>query len=126
MATFAISFDETLGRLGNIIGIGPANSNVEVDEKHVHVRMGWAFSARIPRDAIHEIVQPASLPSRQGNVHRGVHGWGRTWTVNGSPTGGVRLTISPGVRARMLIFTITLETLFLSLEQPEAFVASLR
>ncbi|MCC6705858.1 MAG: hypothetical protein IT334_13350 [Thermomicrobiales bacterium] len=55
----------------------------------------------------------------------GVHGWRGKWVVNGSDDGIVKLTISPQIHARTLIFAITLRELYLSLEDPEGFLAAL-
>ena len=118
---FAISYTDAFSKLASITGTGPGQSGVEVDDTHVGVRMGWAFRARIPRNAIRDVEQPAKIPFRFG---MGVHGWGGTWAVNGSAQGGVRLTIEPGTKARAMFVPVTLGTLLLSLEEPEAFAAA--
>jgi len=120
--TFAIAYNDAFRWLATITGMGPGLSGVEVTDTHVEVRMGWAFRARIPRNAIRSVQQPATIPFLFG---MGVHGWGGTWAVNGSGRGGVKLTIEPPARTRVCFVPVRVKTLMLSLEEPEAFAATL-
>ena len=120
--TFAFSYSKFSRVLLGILGTGPAFSNVTVSDVNVRVRMGWAFSATIPRAQIVSAT-PDRKPALMGY---GVHGWRGKWAVNGSDDGIVKLTISPEIHARTVgIFAITLRELYLSLEDADGFLASL-
>lgn len=123
MSTFSISYDEAFIRLSNFFGIGPANSHVQVDDEYIRIRMGWTFQACIPRDAIRSVEQPVKIPHQFG---LGARWRGGTWAVNGSYEGGVRLSIQPAAKARVMMFVpVKVGDLYLSLDEPEAFVAAL-
>jgi hypothetical protein len=108
--------------LMTLFGMGPLWSSVDVDGEHVRVKMGWAFSATIPRTAI-------TGAKRRGYVWWafGVHslGWaaGR-WIVNGSGHNVVEVTIDPPARARVLGFRVKLREVWLSLDDPDGFIAA--
>jgi hypothetical protein len=102
-------------------GMGPRFSAVELDDDELHVKMGWAFRARIPRSAI---TGARSVSSRVGGI--GVHGWRGRWLVNGSMDGIVGIDIDPVVRAVAVGLPVRLHYLSLSLENPEAFLAALK
>jgi hypothetical protein len=94
---------------------------VTVTETDVHVRMGWAFDATIPRARITSAAR-ATKPAMFG---WGVHGWNGRWVVNGSDSGIVRLTIDPPILTRMLIFALRPRELFISLDEPDRFLTAL-
>jgi hypothetical protein len=102
------------------VGMGPRRSVVEVTDDELHVRMGWAFQARIPRS---NITGGRAVTDRVGGV--GVHGWRGRWLVNGSMQGIVGIDIDPSVRAVATGFPVHLHYLSLSLENPDVFVAAL-
>jgi spermidine synthase len=103
-----------------VLGMGPGLSVVELNDEELHVRMGWAFQARIPRAAITG-ARPVS--GTVGGI--GVHGWRGRWLVNGSMDRIVAVDIDPSVRAVATGFPVHLHYLALSLEEPDAFVAAL-
>jgi hypothetical protein len=103
------------------LGMGPGFSGVELDDTEMHVRLGWAFRARIPRAAITG-AQPVT--GRVGGV--GVHGWRGRWLVNGSMDRIVGVDIDPAVRAVATGIPVRLHYLALSLENPDAFLAALK
>ncbi len=103
-----------------VVGMGPARSRVEIDRTKVRVRMGWAFRAKIDRASI---VRAFADSNKYGGI--GVHGWRGSWLVNGSVSGIVTIAIDPPARARVLGYPIRLRTLYLSLEDPAAFLARL-
>lgn len=49
---FRIRYTPWLLPLFWVLGMGPGRSIVELDERELRVKMGWAFEARIPREAI--------------------------------------------------------------------------
>lgn len=55
----------------------------------------------------------------------GVHGWRGRWLVNGSRRGLVTIEIEPPARARVIGFPVRLRRLDVSVDEPEALVASL-
>jgi len=120
-ARFAFSYATVLMPLFVVLGMGPRTSGIEVGTGSVRVRMGWAFTADIPRSAIRSAVPDSGLV-----LGWGVHGFGGGWLVNGSSRGLVRLHIEPACRARVMGFPVRLHTLRLSLAEPDAFLAALR
>ncbi|HEY7381931.1 MAG TPA: hypothetical protein VH572_12020 [Gaiella sp.] len=121
MPAFAISYSPVNSVVFRVLGLGPRRSGVEIDDAHVTVRMGWAFSSRFPRSA----VRSAALDT--GSIWEwGVHGWRGTWLVNGSSRGIVKLELEPPQRARTLVFRIRLRELRVSVERPDELVDELR
>jgi hypothetical protein len=121
-ARFPIRFSSANGILFRGLLISPANSYVELDDETLHVRMGWAFSARIPRRLITRAGpgKPPRIP-----LTAGAHGWGGRWLVNGAPDGIVDIELSEPVRAFVAGFPIRLRRLSVSLEDPDGFLAAL-
>ncbi len=103
-----------------ILGMGPSRSRVEIDRTTVRVRMGWAFRARIDRASI---VRAFADSNKYGGI--GVHGWRGSWLVNGSVSGIVTIEFDPPAPARVMGYPIRLRTLYVSLENPEGFLAQL-
>jgi hypothetical protein len=102
------------------MGLGPGLSHVDLTDERLRIRMGWAFSADLPRSAI------ASSGASDGPVGGiGVHGWRGAWLVNGAASGLVTVSFEPAQRARVMGLPVALHTLRLSLEEPEAFLAAL-
>jgi hypothetical protein len=104
-----------------VLGMGPGLSGVELSDSEMHVRMGWAFRARIPRTAI---TGARAVSGRVGGI--GVHGWRGRWLVNGSMDKIVGIDIEPPVRALATGLPVHLHYLTLSLENPDAFLAALK
>jgi hypothetical protein len=101
--------------------LGTRYSEVRLTPTDLHVRMGWAFDARIPRASIR-----AAGPWRDWPWAIGVHGNFRgSWLVNGSATGIVQLAIDPPAPGRTAGFPIRLRWLGLGLRDPAGFLASL-
>jgi hypothetical protein len=122
------AFNRVLFRLLLIL---PSNSSVDVDGDTVRVRLGWAFSARIPS----RLIARAGLGfTGKGlgywrtpllRITAGAHGWGGRWLVNGSPDGIVTVEMAEPVRAFVTGFPIRLKQLSVSLDDPEGFLAAL-
>lgn len=100
-------------------GIGPKNSELRIESGHLHVKMGWAFTADIPLTSITQAVK-----SNARVFAAGVHFRGSYWLVNGSRKGLVELTIDPPVRAKMWRRSVTVSTLVLSVTDPDALIAA--
>ncbi|HTY29718.1 MAG TPA: hypothetical protein VMD51_16475 [Mycobacterium sp.] len=107
--------------LATPLGLGPSRSDVTVAEGNLHVSMGWGFSADIPLSSIKD-----ARESRGRVLGWGVHGWRGRWLVNGSSNGVVELTIEPPVLAKVVGVQTTLRTLRISVDDPIAFIGSLK
>jgi hypothetical protein len=94
--TFPISVDPPSRTLMTAFGAGRKAPRVTMSASTLDVRMGWAFHARIPREAVAsarplnrvELRRPFRL-----SVLRGVNYWPRTALVNGAGTGLVEITL---------------------------------
>jgi hypothetical protein len=105
-----------------VAGAGPSTAQITIEDDVLRVQMGWFwFRATIPlRSILHA--------RRSGNAwfSVGVHTTGMGgWIVNGSPLGMVHLTIEPPASGRFAGLPIQIRNLWLSLEDPDAFVAAL-
>ena len=103
-----------------VLGLTPGGSWVEVGDGVLRARMGWAFSMEAPLESVRQ----AQLDTRRV-WSWGVHGWRGKWLVNGSSSGLVRIDLDPPARARTGPFPITVRELRVSVEDPEALVATL-
>ena len=117
---FDISYSRGNRILLGLLGIGPRFSRVELGDTDLRIRMGWGFNARIPIANI----------ARLGSADRpffawGVHGWRGRWLVNGSSEGIVAIEIDPPVRGWTMCFPLRLRTVYISLADPDALIASL-
>jgi len=102
----------------SVLGLGPRFSRVVVGADRLIVKMGWGFSADVPRSAI------ASAQRSRGPVGGiGVHGWRGRWLVNGAASGLVIIRFDPRRRARVMGLPVALADLRISLEEPDRFVA---
>jgi hypothetical protein len=119
---FPIRFSSANGILFRGLLIPPSSSFVELGDDSIHVRLGWAFSARIPRRLV-GTAGPGKPPTIRFTA--GAHGWGGRWLVNGAPDGIVALELTEPVRALVSGFPIRLRHLSVSLEEPDAFLAAL-
>lgn len=118
---FDIRYDPLLRPLFIAFGMGPGTSHVTVTADELRVVMGWAFRGRIARSAVVD-AHPARPPLILGI---GVHGWAGRWAVNGSRSGAVRLEVAPPARAHVCGVPLRLRTLWLSLADPDGFLAAL-
>lgn len=100
-----------------VLGMGPARSRIDIGDETVDVRMGWAFRAGIPRSSI-----TAVRRDRDKWWGVGVHGGRGRWLVNGSVHSIVAVDVDPPARARVVGVPVTLRTLYLSVDDPDAFV----
>jgi hypothetical protein len=100
------------------MGMGRRFSSVVLSSDVVRVRMGWAFSADIPRRNI------TSMTEAHGPVLGwGVHGWRGRWLVNGSSKGLVTIAIDPRVPARVCFVPIKLRAVTVSLVNPDVLLS---
>lgn len=117
---YEIGYSTWNGRLLGALGLGPRHSSVVVGDDEVTVRMGWGFSAAIPRESI------VSVGADDGRVWGwGVHGWKDTWLVNGTSRGLVKFTIEPATRARVCFIHLDLRVLRVSVADRDTLLSSL-
>ena len=129
---FAISYSEAWGgRLSAFLDTllfraGPGVSGVEVDSGQIGVRMG-SFKLDIPRSSVRS-ARRSQVPVG-GTV--GVHGSRGRWLVNGSADGLVEITIeppchlSPGIDNLFGMGGSRVDSLTVSLDDPDGFIAAL-
>jgi hypothetical protein len=118
---YAISFSAVVALLSAVVGIRRRHAAVEVSDDAVLIRMGWAFSARIPRASITN-----ATPHPRIRYAVGVHVVGRgSWIVNGTTRNIVELRIDPPAPARALGFPVRLRRVRVSVEQPAELVAAI-
>jgi hypothetical protein len=125
---FPISFDRPSRTPMTVLGAGPNVSHVKVSSSTVDVRLGWAFHATIPRQAV---VSARSLskdelrgPFRL-SVLRGVNYWRGTALVNGAGTGLVEIMLDPPELVRLGPFAVRMHRLIVSTEDQSGIVAAL-
>jgi hypothetical protein len=116
---FRISYNKFCRVLLSLIGLGPRFSHVDVVDRVITVRMGWAFMAHIPLDD----VVSASV-STSAVFGWGVHFWRRRWLVNGSSQGIVTVSLNSRGNARALGVRVRPRELSVSLEDPSGFLAA--
>ena len=119
--TFAISYDSALLPLFAVMGLGPRYSRVTVTADAVHVRLGWAFRASVPRSAVRRVAADDGAV-----LGWGAHGRRGRWLVNGSSKGLVKVTVDPPAAATVAGWPVRVHELRLSLEAPGFFMATLR
>ena len=119
---FPIRFTSGNGIVFRGLLISPSKSFVELDNETISVRLGWAFSARIPRRLVKR-AGPGKAPAIRFTA--GAHGWAGRWLVNGAPDGIVDVEFTEAVRAAVSGFPIRLDVLAVSLEDPDRFLAAL-
>jgi len=103
-----------------VMGMGPRHSYIDVDDRHVTVRMGWAFKATVGRENI-----VGATASRRRTISIGVHGWRGRWLVNGSGKNIVVIDIEPRARGRVLGVPVRLRQIMVSAVDPGALVAAI-
>jgi hypothetical protein len=118
---YAIRVDPAFRPLFAIFGAGPHHDYVEVGATVVRVRLGWMFQADIPRSAVGKAEHHADMYGGWG-----AHGWAGRWLVNGSSKGVVEVDLTVRQRAHLLgVWPISLSVLYVSLVDPDGFLAAL-
>ena len=101
------------------LGLGPKRSEMRIEDGTLHGRFGWGFRTEIPLTSIKD-----AKPSNERVYASGAHGWRGRWLVNGSSEDIVELTIAPPVRAYVMGAPIKLQTLYVSVTDPQALIAA--
>jgi len=127
--TFPIRFDRPSGFPMRVLGAGPKVSRVKVSPSTVDDRMGWAFRATIPREAVASARPLNSLRELPGplglSVLRGVNYWRGTALVNGAGTGLVEITLDHSTWVSLGPFPVRMRRLIVSAEDQSGLVAAL-
>ena len=128
--TFPIRVDRPSRIPMTVLGTGSNVSRVKVSSSTVDVRMGWAFQATIPREAV-----ASARPLNRGlselrgplglSVLRGVNYWRGTALVNGAGTGLVEITLDRAKWMRLGPFGVRMRRLIVSAEDQSGLVAAL-
>ena len=120
--TFRMAYWRWLLPLMIAVGAGPSTARIEIVDDVLRVKMGWFwFRATVPLRSIVHARRSANAWGSVGIHTNMMHGW----IVNGSPYGMVHLTIEPSAVGRFAGVSIRVSNLWLSLEDPDAFVDSL-
>jgi hypothetical protein len=94
--TFPIRVDRPSRTLMTALGASRKAPRVTMSSSTVDIRMGWAFQATIPREAVAS-ARPLNRGELRGpfrlSVLRGVNYWRGTALVNGAGTGLVEITL---------------------------------
>ncbi len=118
---FAIRVDPAFRALFALLGAGASHDYVELGPVGLRVRLGWLFRAEIPRSSLGAATHHADMYGGWG-----AHGWRGRWLVNGSSKGIVEVAVDPVARASLMGFwPLRLRTLWVSLEDPDGFLAAL-
>jgi hypothetical protein len=120
--TFKMAFWPWLLPIMYVGGAPPSTAEIEIADGDLHVKMGWFwFRATVPIASIVHARRSANAWLSVG-IHTDTMGG---WIVNGSPLNMVQLTIEPSASGRFAGLPIRVHNLWLSLEEPDAFVQAL-
>jgi hypothetical protein len=126
--TFPIRVDRSSQTLMTAFGASRNAPRVTVSSSTVDVRMGWAFGAAIPREAVAS-TRPLDRDELRGpfrlSVLRGVNYWRGTALVNGAGTGLVEITLDPRTWVQLGPFPVRMRRLIISAEDQSGLVATL-
>jgi hypothetical protein len=126
--TFPISVDRPSRSLMTAFGAGRKAPRVTMSSSTVDIRMGWAFHASIPREAVAS-ARPLNRGELRGpfriSVLRGVNYWPTTALVNGAGTGLVEITLDRPKWVRLGPFRAPMRRLIVSAEDQSGLVAEL-
>ncbi|MGE3911827.1 MAG: hypothetical protein AB7K36_20890 [Chloroflexota bacterium] len=104
-----------------VVGAGPSTARIEIENDVLRVKMGWFwFRVTVPLQSIVHARRSANAWFSMGIHTDGMRGW----IVNGSPFGMVHLAIEPPAAGRFAGLPIRVSNLWLSLEDPDAFLAA--
>jgi hypothetical protein len=126
--TFPIRVDRPSRPLMAAFGAGRKVPRVTMSSSTVDVRMGWAFHAAIPREAVAS-ARPLDRGELRGpfriSVLRGVNYWPRTALVNGAGTGLVEITLKRSKWVWLGPLRAPMRRLIVSAEDQSGLVAEL-
>ncbi|TWS23621.1 hypothetical protein FK268_15250 [Tsukamurella sputi] len=120
---FAMRYDRWYRPIATAMGLGPRRTSVLVDGEFLRIKCGWAFRLEVPL---------ANIMSARASARRplawGVHSAGDLWVVNASRDGIVILEFRRPVTSKSVQRMSTrwgeVRSLYLSLDDPDGFVAA--
>jgi hypothetical protein len=108
--------------------MGPKWTKIWVADGALHIRHGWVFRMDTPLNG----VESARIVREQRPWALGVHTGGGVWLVNGSRHGIVEVKLTRPVTPKTILMigggdliTRPVRTLYISLNEPDSFVAAL-
>jgi len=126
--TFPIKVDRPSRTLMTAFGASRKAPHVTMSSSTVDVRMGWAFQATIPREAVAS-ARPLNRRELRGpfrlSVLRGVNYWRGTALVNDAGTGLVEITLDRPKWVRLGPLRAPMRRLIVSAEDQSGLVAEL-
>lgn len=126
--TFPISVDRPSRTLMTAFGASRKAPHITMSSSTVDIRMGWAFQATIPREAVAS-ARPLDRGELRGpfrlSVLRGVNYWRGTALVNGAGSGLVEITLDRPKWVRLGPFQAPMRRLIVSAEDESGLVAEL-
>jgi hypothetical protein len=126
--TFPIRVDRPSRTLMTALGASRKAPRVTMSSSTVDIRMGWAFQATIPREAVAS-ARPLNRGELRGpfrlSVLRGVNYWRGTALVNGAGTGLVEITLDRPKWVRLGPLRAPMRRLIVSAEDQSGLVAEL-
>jgi hypothetical protein len=126
--TFPIKVDRPSRPLMTVFGAGRKAPRLTMNSSTIDIRMGWAFHAAIPREAVAS-ARPLNRTELRGpfriSVLRGVNYWPCTALVNGAGTGLVEITLDRARWVRLGPFRAPMRRLILSADDQSGLVAEL-
>lgn len=126
--TFPIRVDRPSRTLVTALGASRKAPRVTMSSSTVDIRMGWAFQATIPREAVAS-ARPLNRGELRGpfrlSVLRGVNYWRGTALVNGAGTGLVEITLDRPKWVRLGPLRAPMRRLIVSAEDQSGLVAEL-
>lgn len=123
---FTISTSPGARLLFASLGIGRDDAHLDVSDSTIRARLGWSGSVTIDRADIVSVERVPRIPWWLGiGVHGNLFGLLKVWAFNGSMTqGAVRLHLRRSAKGRVLGVPIRAITIYLSLDEPDGFIAA--
>jgi hypothetical protein len=122
--TRQISYNAASGIFTSVLGIGPSRTLVTVEAGSLQVRMGWAFRCEIP---LAEIASAHLVEKTNWWWGIGAHRIGTNrWIMNGTLHDLVEIRMANTVRARTAGIAVKVDSLLVSVADPQALIAELK
>jgi hypothetical protein len=102
-----------------LVGSGPEQSGIAVDDAALAIKMGRSFDGRAPRTSV---VSARTLADQA--IGRGVHGWRGDWLVNGAADGLVEIVFEPPMPGHVLLFPVHVRRLRIAVDDPDGLVVA--
>jgi hypothetical protein len=122
---FAMRYDRWYRPLATFLGMGPKRTMIRLDGDALHVKHGWMFRIDVPLTYIKSAHLITARP-----LAWGIHPMDDAWMVNGSRDGIVELKFAhPGTSKSVKLMSSSwgeVRTLYLSLADPDSFIAALK